>query len=205
MSLVNSQKRLVAGTKSLAWMLITGGIVGWIGALALTIERLNVAANPDAVLSCDVSPFISCKSVMLTEQAALLGFPNSLIGLAAFAVPVVIGFAVLAGAIFAKWFWLLFTIGMSGGFFFVIWLFGQSLFEIGALCPYCMVAWTGMIPMFWKQFLFSTREGIVPVPVRTVDFFVAAYDWHWLFTFATFGTVIAVTLWSFWDLWPSLF
>jgi uncharacterized membrane protein len=205
MSLVNSQKPLVAGTKSLAWMLISGGLVGWIGALALTIERLHVAANPDAVLSCDVSPFISCKSVMLTEQASLLGFPNSLIGLAAFAVPVVIGFAVLAGAKFATWFWLLFTLGMTGGFAFVVWLFSQSLFEIGALCPYCMVAWTGMIPMFWKQFLFSTREGILPVPVKTVGFFVAAYDWHWLFTFATFGTIIGATLWRFWDLWPSLF
>jgi hypothetical protein len=79
MSIETSQKSLIGGTKSLAWMLITGGAIGWIGALALTIERLHVAANPDAVLSCDISPFISCKSVMLTEQAALLGFPNSLI------------------------------------------------------------------------------------------------------------------------------
>ena len=99
MSIETSQKSLIGGTKSLAWMLITGGIVGWIGALALTIERLNVAANPDAVLSCDISPFISCKSVMLTEQASLLGFPNSLIGLAVFVVPILIGFAILAGAL----------------------------------------------------------------------------------------------------------
>jgi uncharacterized membrane protein len=186
-------------------MLISGGIVGWIGALALTIERLNVAANPEAVLSCDISPFISCKSVMLTEQASLLGFPNSLIGLAVFVVPILIGFAILAGAKFARWFWLLFTLGMVGGFLFVAWLFSQSLFVIGALCPYCMVAWAGMIPMFWKQLLFSTREGIVPVPLKTVGFFVAAYDWHWLFSFATFGAMSTATVWRFWDLWPSLF
>ena len=204
MSIETSQKSLFGGTKSLAWMLITGGAIGWIGALALTIERLHVAANPDAVLSCDISPFISCKSVMLTEQAALLGFPNSLIGLAAFVVPILIGFAILAGAKFARWFWLLFTLGMTGGFAFVVWLFSQSLFVIGALCPYCMVAWTGMIPMFWKQFLFSAREGIVPVPLRTVGFFVAAYDWHWLFSFATFGAMFTATIWRFWDLWPSL-
>ena len=76
MAIKTPEKTLIGGTKSLAWMLITGGVVGWIGAMALTIERLNVASNPDAVLSCDVSPFISCKSVMLTEQASLLGFPN---------------------------------------------------------------------------------------------------------------------------------
>jgi uncharacterized membrane protein len=205
MSVEKSQKALISGTTSLAWMLITGGFLGWIAALALTIERLNVAANPDAVLSCDVSPFISCKSVMLTEQASLLGFPNSLIGLGAFVVPILIGFATLAGASFAKWFWQLFTLGVTAGFVFVVWLFSQSLFVIGALCPYCMLAWTGMIPVFWKQFLFATREGIVPVPIKTVGFFVGAYDWHWLYTFGTFGAIITVTVWRFWDLWPSLF
>lgn len=205
MSVETGQKSLIRGTSSLAWMLITGGFLGWIAALALTIERLNVAANPDAVLSCDVSPFISCKSVMLTEQASLLGFPNSLIGLGAFVVPILIGFATLAGASFAKWFWQLFTLGVTAGFVFVVWLFSQSLFVIGALCPYCMLAWSGMIPMFWKQFLFSAREGVVPVPLKTVGFFVAAYDWHWLFTFGTFGAITTTTVWRFWDLWPSLF
>lgn len=204
MSQHTKEKPVIQGTTSLAWTLIIGGVIGWIGALALTIERLNVASNPDAVLSCDISPFISCKSVMLTEQAALLGFPNSLIGLAAFFAPVLIGAAILAGAGFAKWFWQLFTLGMAAGFVFVIWLFTQSLFVIGALCPYCMVAWSGMIPMFWKQFLFSAREGIVPVPLKTVGFFVAAYDWHLLFTFGTFGAIITTTIWRFWDLWPSL-
>lgn len=205
MSLNNSQKPLIGGSASLAWMLIIGGITGWVAALALTIERLNVAANPDAVLSCDVSPFISCKSVMLTWQASLLGFPNPLVGLAAFFAPVLIGVAILAGASFAKWFWQLFTLGVFGGFVFVIWLFTQSLFVIGALCPYCMVAWAGMIPMFWKQFLFATSEGIVPVPLKMTGFFVAAYDWHWLFTFATFSAIIGTAIWRFWDLWPSLF
>lgn len=204
MSQENSQKTLIGGTASLAWMLITGGVVGWAAALALTIERINVAANPDAALSCDVSPFISCKSVMLTWQAKLLGFPNPLIGLAAFFAPVIIGVAILAGAKFAKWFWQLFTLGMTGGFAFVLWLFSQSLFDIGVLCPYCMVAWAGMIPMFWKLFLYGAREGFVPVPTRTISFFVAAYDWHWLFTVFTFLTLITSVIWRFWDLWPSL-
>lgn len=186
-------------------MLITGGVVGWAAAFALTLERIRVAENPDATLSCDVSPFISCKSVMLTWQAKLLGFPNPLIGLAAFFAPILIGVAILAGAKFAKWFWQIFTLGMLGGFGFVLWLFSQSLFDIGALCPYCMVAWAGMIPMFWKQFLFVASEGIIPVPVKSVSFFVNAYDWHWLFSIATFATLIAAVIWRFWDLWPSLF
>jgi len=52
--------------------LIITGIVGWIASFGLTLERLHVMANPAATTACDISPFISCKSVMLSEQAALL-------------------------------------------------------------------------------------------------------------------------------------
>ncbi|MEL0237152.1 MAG: vitamin K epoxide reductase family protein, partial [Aquiluna sp.] len=85
--------------------LILFGIVGWVASFGLTLERIKVAGDPGASTACDISPFISCKSVMLSEQAALLGFPNPLIGLAAFFAPVVVGFAILAGAKFASWFW----------------------------------------------------------------------------------------------------
>lgn len=205
MSSAGTKTKQIGAPKSLAWMLISGGLVGWVAAISLIIERINVAANPEATLSCDVSPFISCKSVMLTWQASLLGFPNPIIGLGAFVAPIVVGFAILAGARFANWFWQLFTLGMFGGFGFVIWLWSQSVFEIGVLCPYCMVAWAGMIPMFWKQFLFATSEGIIPVPIRTVRFFVAAFDYHWLFTLATVAAMVSVIIWVFWPLWPSLF
>lgn len=205
MTQLASKSANIGAPRSLAWLLISGGIVGWVAAFSLIVERIQVASNPDATLSCDVSPFISCKSVMLSWQAAILGFPNPIIGLGAFVAPVLVGVAILAGASFARWFWQLFTLGITLGFGFAIWLWSQSVFDIGVLCPYCMVAWAGMIPMFWKQFLFAAREGIVPVPVRTIPFFVAAYDWHALFTVLTFLTMISVIIWKFWALWPSLF
>ena len=74
----------LAPTRGFAITLIWTGILGWFAAFSLVLERIHVATNPEAVLSCDLNPFISCKSVMLTEQARLLGFPNPLIGLAAF-------------------------------------------------------------------------------------------------------------------------
>lgn len=206
---VMSQKskdiELFGAPKSLAWMLILGGVVGWAAAFVLTLDRIRVAANPDVALGCDVNPFISCKSVMLTWQAKLFGFPNPLIGIAAFVAPIVVGFALLAGAKFARWFWQLFTIGMTLGFIFVLWLFDQAVFDIGVLCPYCMVAWAGMIPMFWQLFLYVTSEGIVPVPLKTVRFFVAAYEWHWMATFFTVLVILISIIWRFWDLWPTAF
>lgn len=192
-------------SRTLAWVLIIGGALGWIGALLLTLERLHVAANPEATLGCDIASFISCKSVMLSWQATLFGFPNPLIGLGAFAAPIVVGFAILAGARFAAWFWRTFTVGLFLGFAFVLWLFSAAVFDIGALCPYCMVAWLGTIPMFWSVFLFGAREGFVWVPTRTIRFFVSAYDWAWLFSLVTVLVLAAVIAVEFWTLWLDFF
>jgi uncharacterized membrane protein len=190
--------------KSFAWSMIVTGIVGWIAAFSLTLERLHVAADPNATLSCDISPFISCKSVMLTEQAKLFGFPNPLIGLAAFFAPVILGVAILAGAKFARWFWRLFAAGVTAGFIFVIWLFVQSTFVINVLCPYCMVAWAAMVPMFWRVFIFGANDGFIDTPIRLVGFFDRFANKAWLFTVITEAVVIGVIVWRFWSFWPTL-
>ena len=109
--------------RGFAVTLIWTGILGWIAAFSLVLERINVATNPSATLSCDLNPFISCKSVMLTPQAAIFGFPNALIGIAAFVAPIAVGVAILSGAKFAAWFWRTFAVGVTLGFVFVFWLF----------------------------------------------------------------------------------
>jgi len=190
--------------KRFAWTLILSGALGWIAAFTLTLERLHVATNPEATLSCDLNPFISCKSVMLTEQAALLGFPNPLIGLAAFIFPIAVGFAILAGAKFALWFWRLFATGIAMGFLFVVWLWTQSTFVINVLCPYCMVAWVAMVPLFWTVILFLVREGVIDTPLRLVGFFDRAYERVWLWVLATDLIMAAIIIWRFWSYWPAL-
>jgi uncharacterized membrane protein len=192
-------------SKSYAWYSIIFGLLGWAAAFALTLERIHVASNPDAVLSCDMNIFISCKSVMLTDQARLFGFPNPLIGLAAFMAPVFVGFAILAGAKFKMWFWRIYLVGLSMGFLFVLWLFVQSTFVIHVLCPYCMVAWVAMIPLFWRTFIWAGAEGVIDVPVRTVGWFVKAQDNSWAFTIGTELMAALAIIISFWNSWYLLF
>jgi uncharacterized membrane protein len=200
-----TEKAGIGAPISLALVLIIFGIIGWIGAFSLTLERINVASNPDAVLGCDLNVFISCKTVMLTAQAKLFGFPNSLIGLAAFMAPIIVGFAILAKAQFAKWFWQLFLVGNFLGFLFVLWLFSQSLLVINVLCPYCMVAWTGMIPIFVTLFLFSAREDIISMPIRTTAFWDSAYSKAWIWVIATFLIIILAITLRFWSRWIPMF
>ena len=182
---------------------IVFGIVGWVASLALTLERIRVAENPEVTLGCDVSPFISCKSVMLTEQASLFGFPNPLIGLASFFAPVLIGFAILAGAEFKNWFWNLYLVGNIFGFAFVLWLFSQSVFVIGSLCPYCMVAWIAMIPLLWMNLGLVAAQG--SMGERLVAPGKLVYEWNWVVTVATYVAISLVILVVYWDLWPTLF
>jgi uncharacterized membrane protein len=195
----------IEASRALAWFLIITGATGWIASFLLTLERFHVAANPNATLSCDVATFISCKSVMLSPEAKLFGFPNPLIGLAAYMAPFFIGFAILAGAKFAAWFWRIFFIGHALGYVFVTWLFFQAVFEIGALCPYCMIAWAASIPLFWQLLAHGAREGYLPVPIKTVGFFVRAYDYAWVVALINV-LAIAITIFAhFWNLWLQFF
>ncbi|MHC2998985.1 vitamin K epoxide reductase family protein [Microbacterium sp. HJ5] len=148
----------------LAVWLIIAGAIGWVAAFALTMERLHLLADPDAIASCDLSPLVQCTKNLDSWQGAVFGFPNPLLGIAAWVAPIVVGVAILAGARFARWFWWLFEAGMLCAFGFVIWLISQSIFELGTLCPWCMVTWVVTIPTFYAVTLHILRSGIVPVP-----------------------------------------
>jgi uncharacterized membrane protein len=183
--------------------LILFGAVGWIASFGLTLERLKVAGDPTAVTACDISPFISCKSVMLSEQAALFGFPNPLIGLAAFFAPILVGFAILAGAKFASWFWQGLLLGHVLAMAFVFWLFSQSVYVIGSLCIYCMVAWSATIPLFWLVFGRAAKDGHLGSRFERIG--ATSYEWTWVLVILTYLGLIVPILIHFWNYWPTLF
>ena len=138
------------------------GIVGWWAAYSLTMERLQLLADPGSTASCDFSVLIQCGKNLDSWQGSVFGFPNPILGLTGWMAPVVVGMALLAGARFARWFWWLFTLGTAGAFAFVVWLIAQSIFSLSTLCPWCMVTWAVTIPTFYAVLLHVLREGIIP-------------------------------------------
>ena len=149
---------------ALAVWLIIAGAIGWWAAFSLTMERLHLLENPDAILGCDISPLVQCGKNLESWQGSVFGFPNPILGLTGWVAPIVVGVAILAGARFARWFWWLFEAGVALAFVFVIWLIGQSIFVLGTLCPWCMVTWVVTIPMFYAVTLHVLRSGIIPAP-----------------------------------------
>ncbi|ROR81582.1 Uncharacterized membrane protein [Plantibacter flavus] len=148
--------------RGLAIFLIVAGVIGWIAAFALTLDKFQLLQDPNAQLGCNLSILVQCGVNLNSWQGAILGFPNPIIGLAAWIAPIAVGVAVLAGAQFARWFWIAFNIGFLGALGFVIWLISQSIFVLGTLCPWCMVTWSVTIPSFIAVTSFTLRNGIIP-------------------------------------------
>ncbi len=119
--------------------MLISSVIGLFASLVLSIEAVTLAANPAAVLSCDFSSKISCGVVAETWQAQLFGWPNSFLGLIAEPVVITVAVAALGGVRFPRWFMLTAQAIYTLGFVFAWWLFYQSYFVIGALCPWCLL------------------------------------------------------------------
>jgi uncharacterized membrane protein len=123
--------------------MLVGAISGFLASFLLTIDKIKILKDSGFIPSCNISETLNCKSVMLSKQAEVFGFPNSLIGIGAFAIFIAVAVAILGEVKFPKWFWQLALLGVVLATIFSHWLAIQTTFEIGALCPYCMVAWFG--------------------------------------------------------------
>jgi uncharacterized membrane protein len=143
-----------------AIFLIVAGALGWWAAFSLTVDKILVLQNPQADLDCNFSLIVQCGKNLESWQGSVFGFPNPLIGLGGFVAPIAVGVGLLAGARFARWFWIAFNVGIAGALAFVIWLISQSLYDLRTLCPWCMLVWSVTIPLFWVVTSRNLAEGV---------------------------------------------
>ncbi|MCT2582099.1 vitamin K epoxide reductase family protein [Actinophytocola gossypii] len=186
--------------RGLGWLYAVGGALGLAAAVALTLEKIATLTDPDYVPTCSLNPTISCGSVMDSDQAAAFGFPNPLIGIAAFAVVTTVGVVRLAGFAPPRWFRVGMQAGATFGVVFVHWLIAASLYDIHALCPYCMLVWAVTIPIFWYTTLdtlraFDATRDIGDLLARAHSAVLAAW----------YVAIAVLVLVEFWDYWRTLF
>ncbi|MFT4306929.1 MAG: vitamin K epoxide reductase family protein [Microbacterium sp.] len=190
--------------------LIVAGVIGWWAAFSLTIEKFDKLANPDATASCDFSILYQCSANLGSWQGSVFGFPNPLIGLACWVAPIVVGVAVLSGARFARWFWVLFWAGFLFAFCFVCWLIGQSIFapNLHTLCPWCMTTWAVTIPSFYAVTLHVLRQGVLPISENARERADRLMVWVPLATFLSYVVILLLAqfeLDAIPNLWRTVF
>ena len=183
-----------------AWCVLIAGAIGLLASMTLMVEKIEILLNPSYVPSCNINPIVSCGSVMTTPQASVLGFPNALLGLVGFTVVAVTGVLAATKVPLPPWYWAGLDAGILVGAGFVHWLIFQSLYRIGALCPYCMVVWmvTLALLVVVTSIAFRPRlEGSTPV-VRVL------FQWRWSIAVLWFTGVFLLIMVRFWNYWSTL-
>lgn len=140
--------------------MLISSLLSLTASLVLSIDAIRLAENPHASLSCDFSAKVSCSTVGLSWQASLLGFPNAFLGLIAEPVVITLAVAALGGTRFPRWFLItaqaIYTIGLG----FAFWLFYEAYYNIGALCPWCLLVTATTTLVFFSMTRVNLKENV---------------------------------------------
>ena len=181
-----------------AWIFVVGGIIGIFASIELIIQKIAVLSDPDFVPNCDINPILSCGSVISTEQASLFGFPNPVLGVIGFTIVIMFGALLFTGVELPRLMWLGLNFGALAGIVFVIWLVSQSLYAIGALCPWCMVVWAVTIPIFWQVTTDNLASNKLSLGKGLSEIIVTL---KWILIAATYLIIMALIFVRWQDFW----
>src|SRR5699024_9837018 len=99
-------------TRKYGILLVVLGALGLVLSYGLAVVKIQLIADPTAAVVCDRGGVLMCSSVLTSPGSAPLGFPNSFLGISGFAIEILVGVLVLAGATLPSWVWNGFGLGM---------------------------------------------------------------------------------------------
>lgn len=139
--------------------MLVGAIASLVASFVLSVEAVELARNPDAVLSCSINAVLNCATVGVHPSASLWGFPNSFLGLIAEPVVITVAIAGLAGVKFPRLFMFVAQICYTLGFIFAMYLFYVSFYVIQALCPWCLLVTATTTFVWFAITRYNIREN----------------------------------------------
>ncbi|MDR2253512.1 MAG: vitamin K epoxide reductase family protein [Bifidobacteriaceae bacterium] len=149
-----------------ATMLFSSGI-SLVASFVLSVDAVALAGDPGKTLLCDINQAISCGAVAQSWQASVFGFPNAFLGLIAEPVVITIAVASLTGVRFRRGFMFAAQVIYTLGLIFAYWLFYQAMFNIGALCPWCLLVTLSTTLVFSSLTHVNIRDGNLFLRPRT--------------------------------------
>jgi uncharacterized membrane protein len=163
---VSALHRVRHGRATVWLTMLIASAASLVASFVLSIDALRLAADPGADLGCNINAVISCGTVANAWQSSLLGFPNAYLGLVTEPVVITVAVAGLAGVRFPRWFMLAAQLVYTVGLGFAYWLFHQAMFDIGALCPWCLLVTVATTLVFFEMTYVNIRDDNLFLPRR---------------------------------------
>lgn len=201
--MATAAKKLNTLTRKLPYIFLVAAAVGLVSSLTLTYEKIRALQDASYVPSCNINPIISCGSVMKTEQANLLGLPNSVFGIAGFSILLFLGLALASGSQLSRRLWQAVNAATAAGFMFFIYLFFEGVYRINAICPYCFAVWLVMPPVLLYTTLYNLQAGNIGLGLnaKTKAFLLR---FHWEILTSWYVLFFGLLLTHFWYYWKTL-
>lgn len=196
-------KQASAIRRTLPFIFIITAIIGLAASFALTYDKVHFLKDPSYVPACNINPIISCGSVMKTQQADLLGMPNTVFGIAGFSILLFLGLVLATGSKLHKNLWRLINGAVLVGFVFFVYLFFEGVYRINAICPYCFAVWLIMPPVLLYTTLYNLETGNLKLGLnsRSKDFLLR---FHWEILTSWYVIFFGALLTHFWYYWKTL-
>lgn len=182
--------------KRYAILSLLTGILAFASSAMLVYEHLQIAKDASHVSVCDMNAILNCGTVMRTPFAEAFGFPNPYIGLVGYAITITIATAILAGARFSRWYWLCMNVGHVLAFCFILYLWFNTTFVIGALCLFCMIVWIMQTILMAKTTAHNIQTGVIPAPEHIRH---AVAGWSWFVVILIFVLLFGIIIIHFFD------
>lgn len=202
--MTRTSERKLTLEQTLPFILAVGGILGTVASFVLTYDKIQLLMDPAYQPGCNLNPVFSCVSVMKTEQASILGVPNTVFGLMGFTALTTLGFLLMAGAKLKKWLWQMVQVAATVGVIFMHYLFFQGVYRIGAICPWCFVVWMITIPTFWYITLYNLREGHIQLPGKIAEANSFVQRNHGNILIMWYLIIFGILINKFWYYWSTL-
>lgn len=183
-------KKEIIMSKSRAVFLLIFSLVGIAASFIITWEKIELLKDPNHVTSCSINPLLSCQNVMQSPQASVFGFPNPFLGLIGFSM--IFAFAFIG--LFVKKFHAVLYFLLLGGLTFAVgfstWLFHEAVFEIAAICVYCVAVWLCSYIMFADVLLLLIGSATNKPTIA---------GWGWIVGLAGWLILVLIIFARYWD------
>ena len=146
--------------------MLIASVASLVASFVLAVDALKLAEDPNADLGCNINAVISCGTVGSSWQASVLGFPNAFLGLMTEPVVITLAVASLGGVRFPRWLMVSAQVVYTVGLVFAYWLFHQAMFDIGALCPWCLTITVATTLVFFEMTYVNIRDDNLFLPRR---------------------------------------